>query len=474
MDVTPQELRSSEIKDSWRGYDRDEVDDLLERAAVTIESLTQKLQELPAARAAAQAAPAAAAWREVPLPSSRDDADMLQRTLLLAQRAADDAVNEAQARARQMLDESEAKAQSLVSEAEATARRIAEGERRRLEDEILDLSARREQLARRRRRARRVRDGLPRAPPRRDRGRPREPHRRGRAARAAARDPRRRRCPRRAAPVAIADARRRARRSMPRPTKRCTRCSPTSRRGTRVPTRARSARSTRRPRRRSVFAAEASASPSPVAAPPRPTSAESAPPAGEWPPPAPAPEASTSAPPADSSWLPSEDDWAPGAPAWDAPAPWERDTAAHEPFASDTPIEANAVDTDSLDDDAFFASLREAVRDDAPLGPRRRRAEASFFDDRVRAGPSAVPPAALDASALHPLQIAPTTGSPSTSTRVTPSVTPTAPTAELDGEHLARDPVAVQVRGGFDPTGRAEAHADAIGDVEAPWPCAGR
>ena len=44
MDVTPQELRSSEIKDSWRGYDRDEVDDLLERAAVTIESLTQDLQ----------------------------------------------------------------------------------------------------------------------------------------------------------------------------------------------------------------------------------------------------------------------------------------------------------------------------------------------------------------------------------------------------------------------------------------------
>ena len=129
----------------------------------------------------------------------------------------------------------------------------------------------------------------------------------------------------------------------------------------------------------SVFAAEASASPSPVAAPPRPTSAESAPPAGEWPPPAPAPEASTSAPPADSSWLPSEDDWAPGAPAWDAPAPWERDTAAHEPFASDTPIEANAVDTDSLDDDAFFASLREAVRDDAPLGPRDDD-QASFYE----------------------------------------------------------------------------------------------
>src|SRR6185503_19407315 len=71
---------------------------------------------------------------------------MLQRTLLLAQRAADDAVNEAQARAKQLLEESESKAQALVSDAEATARRIAEGERRRLEAELLDLSARREQL----------------------------------------------------------------------------------------------------------------------------------------------------------------------------------------------------------------------------------------------------------------------------------------------------------------------------------------
>ena len=42
-------------------------------------------------------------------------------------------------------------------------------------------------------------------------------------------------------------------------------------------------------------------------------------------------------------------------------------------------MEANAIDTDSLDDDAFFASLREAVRDDAPLGPRDEE-QASFYD----------------------------------------------------------------------------------------------
>ena len=137
MDVTPQELRGSEIKEAFRGFNRDEVDDLLERAAATIENLTRQVQDLESRGPADPAA----------LPTNRDDAEMLQRTLLLAQRAADDAVNEAQAHARKLIEESEARAQALVGEAESTARRIAEGERRRLEDEISDLSSRRDLLA---------------------------------------------------------------------------------------------------------------------------------------------------------------------------------------------------------------------------------------------------------------------------------------------------------------------------------------
>ena len=79
----------------------------------------------------------------------------------------------------------------------------------------------------------------------------------------------------------------------------------------------------------------------------------------------------------------NDTDWT-SATSWDAPAPWERDAAqssAQTPdtFATDMPMEANPVDTDSLDDDAFFASLREAVRDDAPLGPRDEE-QAEFFD----------------------------------------------------------------------------------------------
>src|SRR5215510_3565322 len=134
MDVTPQELRSSEIKEAWRGYHRDEVDELLERAAVTIENLGQQL-----ATAGSSPSPEST-------PVNRDDAEISHRTLLLAQRAADEAVSEAQAQARKLVEESEARAQSLVSEAETSARRIAESERRRLESELSDLAAKRDAL----------------------------------------------------------------------------------------------------------------------------------------------------------------------------------------------------------------------------------------------------------------------------------------------------------------------------------------
>jgi cell division initiation protein len=365
MDVTPQELRSSEIKDSWRGYDRDEVDDLLERAAVTIEHLTQQVHEstgrpVPAA--------AAATPSEVPLPSSREDAEMLQRTLLLAQRAADDAVNEAQARAKQMLDESEAKAQALVSDAEATARRIAEGERRRLESEILDLSARREQLRidadaleeyvsgyRDRIRSAIEEDlanlsGDVEAPS----PRPEEHEVELPAGRA----------PVPAAIVVEAD-------EVVEPAAPLDGADDSWDAGPDTHAIEGLDPATSSPGSVPAEAAHAS----PVAAPPRPEAA-----AAEWPPPAPGPDAA-SAPAAESSWLGSDTDWTTSATAWDAPAPWEtREPGQPEAFAADVPIEANRVDAEPLEDDAFFASLREAVRDDTPLGPRDDE-QAAFYDE---------------------------------------------------------------------------------------------
>ena len=69
-----------------------------------------------------------------------------------------------------------------------------------------------------------------------------------------------------------------------------------------------------------------------------------------------------------------------------AASPWEPSpTSAYEPElvtpapAADAPIRADSsfdmlrpdvLDAEVLDDDAFFATLREAVHDDTPLGPR--------------------------------------------------------------------------------------------------------
>jgi DivIVA domain-containing protein len=154
MDVTPQELRDVEIREAWRGYHRDDVDELLERAAATIESLEDQVRQaqLRAAQAPPPAPAPAPAPRPAPAPPPVErrppgvDTDVIQRTLVLAQKAADEAVAEARQKAQQMLADSETKAQALVGEAEASARRIADTERRRLEEEIAQLTSARDTL----------------------------------------------------------------------------------------------------------------------------------------------------------------------------------------------------------------------------------------------------------------------------------------------------------------------------------------
>jgi DivIVA domain-containing protein len=136
MDVTPRELRDIDIREGFRGYNRDDVDELLERAAATIEALNERTRRLTEQVSAVEGQQG----------QSRETEDMLHRTLLLAQRAADEAVAEAQFKARQILDDAEAKSRAQLAEAESTARRQVDGERRRLETEVLELASRREAL----------------------------------------------------------------------------------------------------------------------------------------------------------------------------------------------------------------------------------------------------------------------------------------------------------------------------------------
>lgn len=136
MEITPRELRDLEIHSEIRGYNRDEVNDLLERAAAAIESGNERVAQLQERLSSAQSDAS----------RSRETEDILHRTLLLAQRAADEAVTEASARSRQMLDDAETQSRRLVAEAEVEARRNGESERNRLENEVLDLAGRRDTL----------------------------------------------------------------------------------------------------------------------------------------------------------------------------------------------------------------------------------------------------------------------------------------------------------------------------------------
>ena len=122
MDVTPQELRDIEIREAWRGYHRDDVDELLERAAATIEHLEGETQQLrvraaqspppvpapaPAPAPVAAPAPPPVPVAAAPPPIRSADTDVIQRTLVLAQKAADEAVAEARSKAEQLVGDAE-------------------------------------------------------------------------------------------------------------------------------------------------------------------------------------------------------------------------------------------------------------------------------------------------------------------------------------------------------------------------------
>ncbi|MDQ1467416.1 MAG: cell division initiation protein [Actinomycetota bacterium] len=137
MDVTPRELRDVEIREAFRGYNRDEVNDLLERAAAAIEALNERARVLGERLAAGQ----------VDSGRGRETEDMLHRTLLLAQRASDEAIAEAEEKSRVMIEEAETRSRRMLADAAIEARRATDSERRRLEQEINELQTRRDALS---------------------------------------------------------------------------------------------------------------------------------------------------------------------------------------------------------------------------------------------------------------------------------------------------------------------------------------
>jgi cell division initiation protein len=126
MELTSQEVNDKQFHDAWRGYNQGEVDDFLDRVAETIDRLQRENADLTKRVAELDQAVAA----------SRETEEMLKKTLVTAQQAAEEAIAKAKAQAEELLGEAEARVQSSESEVrERLDQAEAEGRRRAAETE---------------------------------------------------------------------------------------------------------------------------------------------------------------------------------------------------------------------------------------------------------------------------------------------------------------------------------------------------
>ena len=154
MDITPQLLKDIRLSQSFHGYNRDEVDELIERVGAAIVQLQGRLRDALDRAETAEA-------RALTMGTRSESEETLRRTLVLAQRTADAAiaeanteaartvsdanehaartVGEANERASRLLSDTEGQAAALRAETEAEVRRIAEDSRAPLMDDIREL-----------------------------------------------------------------------------------------------------------------------------------------------------------------------------------------------------------------------------------------------------------------------------------------------------------------------------------------------
>ena len=164
MDFSPQTVRSAGFKTVKKGYDPTEVDDFKEKVAAAIETAQNQATAMEA-RARAAVAKLQEVSQQVtsgtapgPAPSPSDeDSETISRTLLLAQRTADQTVAQANADAESItvkarvdattvIDNARSMADKLLDEARLEARRSGESERIKAENEVQALLARRDFL----------------------------------------------------------------------------------------------------------------------------------------------------------------------------------------------------------------------------------------------------------------------------------------------------------------------------------------
>ena len=174
-------LRTVEFRLGIKGYNVDEVDEYLDRAAQEAEALQENLRQLndrlrqagdrivaleKEVRESVEAAPAAAPPAPTPEPVVAPAAvaavaapaastaveqppsdETLQRTLVLAQKFVDQLKRESESEAAATVAQAEAKARATVAEAEQNAKTLEYESQRQVREEVARLEATRNELA---------------------------------------------------------------------------------------------------------------------------------------------------------------------------------------------------------------------------------------------------------------------------------------------------------------------------------------
>lgn len=146
--VDAQKIREVEFRERMRGYHQEDVDEFLEQVAKGVEVLETQLTQAREELARMKANPPVAASSTA---SGDFSDDVIQRTLIVAQKAADQLRDDAESEAREIRAEAQRQAERILGEARTTARLIEEERRKNLLQELAQLEAefnrRQEQLA---------------------------------------------------------------------------------------------------------------------------------------------------------------------------------------------------------------------------------------------------------------------------------------------------------------------------------------
>jgi cell division initiation protein len=136
MNITAREINEKQFRDAWRGYNQEEVDDFLDKVSETIEALQRENSALRDRNHALEQSVA----------TSREAEEMLKKTLVTAQRAAEEAIAKAKAKAEQLVTEAERRARGANEEARKVIEKAEDDARRKALEIEQEGHARRQEL----------------------------------------------------------------------------------------------------------------------------------------------------------------------------------------------------------------------------------------------------------------------------------------------------------------------------------------